>query len=309
MSLFSILCSGQGAQTSDLFERFPFTEKGLTLKQQALDEGGIDPDVVDWLANPTRKPEAIFQNHFSQPLLCLYQAMVWAEIGPLLPQPAVICGYSLGEVSAYGCAGAMSLNAVVKLAGTRAKLMDGAGPRGELIAVTGLSPQNAAKLEGAHLAIVIGEDHCVIGCVAERAEGLAEELRKSGAKSAAILAVTVASHTAILDAAVEPFREVLREAAWQMPRIPVLAGINATKVMRQEQMLATLPEQIHRTIRWDLIQQRLLESGSRVLLEIGPGHQLARMGSALGAEARGVDEFRSPEGVAAWVQAALKRAG
>ncbi len=309
MSQFAILCSGQGAQSPDLFTRFPFGEKGLALKQRVLDAGCLEPEVAAWLANPAANPRAVFQNHFSQPLLCLFQAMIWTELAPLLPAPDMIAGYSLGELSAYGCAGALTPEELVRLAGLRARLMDSAGPRGGLVAVTGLPPSVAAAQEGGHLAIVISEDHCVIGCNAGHAEALEKNLRAAGAHDVILLAVTVASHTPLLDAAVEPFRQALQAAVWKAPKTPVLAGINAAKVMRREQMEQWLPEQIHQTIRWDRIQQRMAESNCRVVLELGPGNQLAHMAAATGAEARSVDEFRSPEGVAAWVENAVRRAG
>lgn len=309
MSQFAILCSGQGAQTPDLFSRFPFTEAGLALKRQVIAAGCLDADVAAWLADPGGNPRAIFQNHFSQPLICLYQAMVWAEIAPLLPSPDLMAGYSLGELTAYSCAGALDAADVIRLAAIRSREMDAAGPRGELIAVTGLSPAAASALEGASLAIVISEDHCVVGCLADRAEGLARELKDAGARDAVILAVTVASHTPILDAAVEPFRTALHDVAWRDLKTPVLAGINAAKILRREQMEQALPEQIHRTVRWDRVQQRIQESGCRVVLELGPGTQLAHMAVARGIEARGVDEFRSAEGVAEWLSATMARLG
>ncbi len=307
MSQFAIVCSGQGAQTSDLFTRFPFTEKGLSLRQRVVDADFLDSDVLEWLADPSRDPSAVFRNHFSQPLICLYQAMVWAEIADLVPAPAMIAGYSLGELTAYFCAGALSAEDVVKLAGIRSREMDAAGPRGELIAVTGLSPSRASSLDGAMLAIVISEEHCVIGCSADRAESLARELKDAGARDAVVLAVTVASHTPMLDRAVEPFRSALQQVEWHDLKTPVLAGISAAKVMRREQMEQMLPEQIHHTVRWDRIQQRFLESGCRVVLELGPGTQLAHMAVACGIEARGVNEFRSAEGVAEWVKATMAR--
>lgn len=309
MSQLAIVCSGQGAQTPDLFTRFPFTEKGLALRQRILDARCLDPEVLDWLADPSCDPSAVFQNHFSQPLICLYQAMVWTEIADLLPAPAMIAGYSLGELTAYFCAGAISSEDVVQLAGIRAREMDAAGPRGKLIAVTGLSPARASSLDGALLAIVISEDHCVIGCPADRAESLARDLLDAGARDAVVLAVTVPSHTALLDGAVEPFRSALQQVAWQDLKTPVLAGISAAKVMRREQMEQVLPEQIHHTVRWDRIQQRFQESGCRVVLELGPGNQLAHMAVACGIEARGVDEFRSAEGIAEWARATMARLG
>lgn len=309
MSQLTILCSGQGAQTPDLFTRFPFSEKGLAIKRHILDTDALTPEVRDWLHEPEKNPTLIFQNRFSQPLLALYQCMVWAEVAALLPKPVAMAGYSLGEVSAYGCAGAFTPEEVVRLASLRARLMDDAGPHGELVAVRGLSASRLAALSEIHVAIVIADDHVVVGCRAEKAETLMADLRSLGASEIIPLAVSVASHTPLLDAAVEPFRAALQTVAWTQPRIPILAGINAAKVMRREQMIQWLPEQIHHTIRWDLIQQRIAESGSRVLLELGPGSQLAHMAVSRGLEARGVEEFRSAEGIATWVETALRRAG
>ncbi|MBE2205375.1 MAG: acyltransferase domain-containing protein [Chthoniobacterales bacterium] len=307
MSAFAVVCSGQGAQSPELFSQFPFTARGLAMKERL--QKSLEPEAAAWLDDPKKNPEVLFQNRFSQPLLCLYQAMIWAEMEPLLPPPAMVTGYSLGELSAYGCAGALTPEDVVRLATLRARLMDAAGPRGELIAVTGLSPKTVEKCADAHLAIVIGDDHFVVGCLAGRAESLAGEFRAGGANCATLLAMTVASHTPLLDAAVEPFRAALQSTDWCPPGVPILAGINAAKVMRREQMEHTLPEQIHCTIRWDHVQQRFLESGCRVLLELGPGRQLSHMAAARGLEARAVEEFRSPEGVAAWVESTLQRLG
>lgn len=306
MSQFAILCSGQGAQTPELFSSFPFGEKGLSVKHRILEAGCLPPEAAAWLENPAANPQAIFQNHLSQPLLGLYQLMVWAELEPLLPRPNLFAGYSLGELSAYGCTGAFTAEDTVRLAATRARLMDAAGPCGELLAVTGLAPTRAAE-QGGHLAIVIGDDHCVMGCPADEAEALAQKLRLAGARDVVFLAVTVASHTPLLDAAVEPFRQALSAVEWRPLRSPLLAGINAAKVLRREQMEQWLPEQIHQTIRWDLVQQRLTEASCRVVLELGPGNQLARMATARRSEARGVGEFRSAEGVATWVGNALRR--
>ncbi|MEI9998931.1 MAG: hypothetical protein WDO13_07065 [Verrucomicrobiota bacterium] len=61
---------------------------------------------------------------------------------------------------------------------------------------------------------------------------------------------------------------------------PVLAGVNAGKINSKEEMVQWLPEQIHRTIRWDLISSRLAESNCRVILELGSEAQLAHLALA-----------------------------
>ena len=237
--------------------------------------------------------------------------MVWHELADRLPAPSLVAGYSLGELSAYGCAGALAAEDVVALASIRAREMDAAGPAGRLIAVVGLPVPQASAIaaaHGGHLAILIKEDHCVVGCPGSAAEELTSRLATQ-AREVVPLRVSVAAHTPLLDAAVDPFRRALRDRPSNVFRSPVLAGVNARQVRHRDDMVQRLPEQIHRTIRWDLVQARLLESPDRVFLELGNGTQLSRWLLAAGAgEARSVGEFRSVEGVIAWAEKAMSRA-
>jgi [acyl-carrier-protein] S-malonyltransferase len=308
---FALLCSGQGGQTADLFERFPFAEKSESVKQQILDGGGLSPEVIAWLENPKAHPDLIYQDHYAQPLLCLFQAMVWAELSDRLPVPQLVAGYSLGELSAYGCAGALAAKDVIDLASARANLMDAAAPVGSLIAVSGLAVERAAEIatrHGGYVAIIIRDDHCLLGCLREKAQTLASAAALS-ARRVVILNVTVASHTPLLDSAVEPFRQALRAYNCRRVESPVLAGVDAHKIQSQADMVQWLPEQIHRTVRWDLVSSRLAESNCQVLLELGSGAQLAHMALAGEdpPEARSISEFRTVDGIVSWVEKALAR--
>jgi len=308
---FAVVCPGQGAQSPDLFQKFPFSEKGEALKRRVVEAGCLEPEVAAWLADPTQSPDDVFQNHFSQPLLCLYQLMVWEEVRNELPGPRLFAGYSVGELSAYGCAGAMTPEEIVRLSGLRARAMDAAGAGG-MVAVSGFPVESVAKLAGplgGHVAIVLAPDHCVVGCGPSMAEGICQSLLAAGAGAAVSLPVRVPSHTPLMDAAVEPFRLALQTIAWQSPAAPVLAGIDGTKVANELQMQETLPEQIHRTVRWDLVEERLEESGCRVVLELGPGAQLAHasLSGKFSGDARSASEFHSTAGIIEWVQKALDR--
>jgi [acyl-carrier-protein] S-malonyltransferase len=311
MSSFAVLCSGQGGQAPDLFERFPFADKGRSVKQQVLDSGCLSPEVIAWLENPKIRPDLIYQDHYAQPLLCLFQAMVWAELSDRLPTPQFVAGYSLGELSAYGCAGALAPKDVIDLASVRANLMDTAAPVGSLIATSGLAVEQAAEIAARHegyVAIIIRNDHCLLGCLREKAEALASAAAMS-ARSVLILNVTVASHTPLLNSAVEPFREALRVHDCRPFKSPVLAGVNACKIQSKSDMVQWLPEQIHRTVRWDLISSCLAESNCHVALELGSGAQLAHLALAgnTAREARSISEFRTVDGIVSWVEKALNR--
>ena len=189
-----------------------------------------------------------------------------------------------------------------------------AAAAGQLVAVTGLAFEKAQATAGrhaAHLAIVLGPEHCVIGGLPGVENEICEAMRAAGAENAVVLPVSVPSHTPLLNAAVGPFREALASASWQPPTSPIFAGINANKVLTRQQMLESLPEQIHRTVRWDIVEERMAEAECHVVLELGPGCQLAHtlFGGRFQTDARSADEFRSAEGIAAWAERSLKHFG
>jgi len=166
------------------------------------------------------------------------------------------------------------------------------------------------KCRHEYVAIIVGKDHCILGCLAENADELASAARTIASR-VVILSVTVAGHTPLLDPAVMPFRQALLGRNCQAFNIPVLAGVNAYKVLSKEQMGQWLPEAIHRTVRWDLVLSRLTESHCSVFLELGAGRQLAQMASVEkpDGEARSISEFRSIDGIVAWVEKAVERMG
>jgi [acyl-carrier-protein] S-malonyltransferase len=64
-----------------------------------------------------------------------------------------------------------------------------------------------------------------------------------------------------------------------------------------------LARQIDHTVRWDECMEGIAARRVRCVLEIGPGQALARMWNQRHADipARSADEFRSMDGVIAWI--------
>lgn len=100
----------------------------------------------------------------------------------------------MGELAAWGCAGLLAPEEVLRLAIARAEAMDQADGEGAgLIALLGLTRSRVEQLcrsHGAHIAIVNGEDFFVAG---GPLPGL-ERMRGEAGKAATILKVAVVSH-------------------------------------------------------------------------------------------------------------------
>jgi [acyl-carrier-protein] S-malonyltransferase len=302
MSL-AILCSGQGAQHPAMLDMIANHPAAAAVIKEGEAELG-------WhLREVLAQRDEIFRNAIAQPLICLTQLALWTALRQDAPKPAAFCGYSVGEMAAYACAGAFDVAELARIAAARAALMDQAtsATHGGLLALEGLRRDEVARLcAGGHrawIAIAIGAEEFVIGGEDSALKKLGKEFSERGAKQAR-LKVGLAAHTPLLSDAVQPFRALLNASSMAAPATPVVAGIDAAWVVRRETAIEKLAQQLDHTIEWAGCLDMLYERGCRVFLELGPGRALARMTQARYADvdARAVDDFRSLDGVSSWLQ-------
>ncbi|WP_242341318.1 MULTISPECIES: ACP S-malonyltransferase [Anaeromyxobacter] len=300
----AVLCPGQGGQHPAMFDLALASPRGAEVLAAARAALGDDP-----VERARRGGPDLFANALAQPLLCAAELATWAALREALPPARVFAGYSLGELAAYGCAGALSPGDTVTLAARRAALMDAAAPAGSgLLALRGIALARAEALAGevgAELAIAIGPDHCVVGGAAGPLALLEVRARALGATTVQRLPVGVPAHTHLLDAAVEPFADALGRSGLRDPPTPVLAGVTGAPARTRTAAVAALSVQLARRVEWGRCLATAAELGCSVFLELGPGNALARMAAEAipGARARSVADFRSLDGVVRWVEA------
>lgn len=294
-----VLCPGQGAQHPAMFDM---------ARSDPAASGQLDA----WLADPALAKLAggasLFANQLAQPAIVAATLAMWTALRETIPTPSLVAGYSIGELAAYGVAGALAPLEAVRIAAERARLMDACvderAPQG-LVALSGLPNAAIEALLarfGFYPAIVTGEDAVVAGGPAALREELAGAALAAGGR-ATVLPVEVASHTPLLQGAVTPFAELLARQAWSAPSFPVLSGISAEKVEDARLAMRLLSRQIAEPIRWMDCMDACVETGIIVALELGPGAALSRMLQARHPRiaCRSVTEFRSLDGIRSWL--------
>jgi len=299
----AILCPGQGAQHAGMFDlaRMDPGASGL------LDAWFGDPRLAPVLRASVESEER-FANRIAQPSIVAATLAMWSALRARLPEPALVAGYSIGELSAYGVAGALDPDDAVKLAIERARLMDAClegGAAQAMVALSGMPDGSVDALLtrfGYYAAIVTGDDALVAGGPAAQGELLAQAALAAGGH-ATVLPVAVASHTPLLQAAVAPFAALLENRRWTAPAFPVLSGISAEPVIDAQKAMRELPRQIAEPILWRECMDACVEAGVTVALELGPGAALARMLQARHPHiaCRSVAEFRSLDGIHSWL--------
>ena len=301
----AILCPGQGHQHPGMLALFEHDSNARTVLDDAASELGADPRA--WL----REPAAIHRNRIAQPLICIAQLAAWRALRDRLPRVSAIAGYSVGELASYACADALDTPDLCGLAQARARMMDEAnrGDPGKLLVLHGIGFQDLTALcagRDAWPAIVLGDTSFVVGGRIDAIDALAGAARAQGAR-VQCLSVDVPSHTPLLAGAIAPFRAALEASRLRNPSIPVYAGVDASLVTRRSRAIDVLSRQLAQRIEWGRVVQVLRERGCRVFLELPPGNALSRMirNRFADVEARAVDDFRSPDGIAAWAQSRL----
>lgn len=300
-----LLSPGQGSQSPDMLARLaadPATAGTLaTLAPLAGDEA------LQVAADPAR----CFANRHAQPLLCLYALAVGAALSAEGVEAALVAGYSVGELAAYGLAGALPAAAVLRAAAARAQAMDDCAPADSgMLAVRGLAIGEIEALAAAHgvdVAICNGDEHAVLAGPQCALDALATTLAAQRGAHVVSLPIGVPAHSRWLQPAVAPFAATLAALPWQRGALPVLAGVSAEPVRAPERAVETLSRQLAATIDWARVLDVAVEMGTTVFFEVGPGNALARMARERhpGLPARALADFASVAGAAAWLRRQL----
>ncbi|SUE62602.1 acyltransferase domain-containing protein [Roseomonas gilardii] len=302
----ALLCPGQGTQHAGMFALTGAAPEAAPVFAAATALLGEDPRHLVQRADAA----TLHGNRMAQILCGTQQLAAFLALRGALGGRLILAGYSLGEVSAWGCAGLLPPERVLPLIARRAAAMDDAGTPGQGLAyIRGLERQRVEALcaeHGAALAIVNPGLLHVVGGLDTALDTLCDAARAAGALRAEPLPVHVASHTHFLAGAVAPFRTAIGEAQpakRPAPGCRLLSGIDAAPVLDGAQGAEKLAAQLARTIEWAACLQACAEAGASAFLELGPGRALAAMAAEAcpGIPARSLEDFRSLDGVRHWL--------
>ncbi|KAF1048825.1 MAG: Malonyl CoA-acyl carrier protein transacylase [Herbaspirillum frisingense] len=309
----AILCPGQGGQHAGMFDLARADDKGAAFLAQCGLAAQLDAPLEQVLHDPSH----LYANRNAQPLIVAAQLAAWQaladELVAIAGAPAVVAGYSVGELSAYAIAGVFDAGATVVLAARRAAWMDQAqqqAPAGSreqgLMSVGGMSLEAARACllrHGVFSAIETGEDTLIAGGASAALRAAADELAVQGARTGE-LPVGLASHTPLMQAAVAPFSAMLAQLSCAAPTTALLAGVSGQAVADADEARMLLARQLTETIQWAACMDACAERGVTVALELGPGSALSRMLRERHPDiaCRSLADFRSLAGASAWLR-------
>jgi [acyl-carrier-protein] S-malonyltransferase len=221
---------------------------------------------------------------------------------------AFAAGHSLGEYSAHVAAGTISFADALRTVRRRGQFMQEAVPVGEgaMAAILGLDVAGVSKACDEARAELGGRvvspanlnapGQVVIAGHAEAVARAGELAKSGGARRVIPLAVSAPFHCALMKPAEERLAPLLHALPARDPRIPVLANVDAEAKRDAAAAIDALVRQVSAPVRWQDVVTRLIASGARTFVELGPGTVLASLIKKIDRRVT-VVSVESPEGL------------
>jgi malonate decarboxylase epsilon subunit len=284
------LFPGQGAQTSGFLHRLPEHPAVNSTLEEAAAVLGMDVMSLDSAA--------------------ALASTVAVQIGLLIAGVAVMralsheglvvdaaAGLSVGAFGAAVACGALRFADALPLVKLRGECMERAYPSGYgMASIIGLDEHQmaaiVARVGGARAQIYIANVNApmqiVVSGAAPALDAAVETARRSGARRAERMAVTVPSHCPLLDAVAGQLAAAMAAIEMHDPQRPYVGNRRARVVRDAEGVRDDLIHNVANAVRWHDSVTLLYELGVRLFIEPPPGEVLSRLAQQAFSEARAV---------------------
>ncbi len=232
---------------------------GMDLLSLMFSEGDAD-EAAAALAQTSVTQPALFSVGYAL-------ARLWMRWGV---EPSAMVGHSLGEITAACVASVLTLEDALELVAARGSLIQ-ALPTGAMLSVQAPADWVSERLpDGVSLAGDNAPGLVAVSGPTELIHDLEAAWSEQGIRCRT-LKTSHAFHSSMMDAALEPFREVVERLSLFPPEIPIMSSVTGAWLTADQ---ATDPEywvrHIRSTVRFGPAVSSLSEAGHDLFLEVGP---------------------------------------
>jgi len=198
-------------------------------------------------------------------------------------EPVYVAGHSLGEYTALVAAGSLQFPDALQLVWERGRLMKEEGARrpGGMAAVIGLPAERLenvveeAQSEG--VVVIANANSPVQTVISGEIAALLKAMdlaKREGAAKVARLAVSIASHSPLMQHAGAQLGQLISGIKLADPIVPLVANITGQVLTTADDIKRELSEQLCKPVAWVDSVRGMLADGVTTFIEVGPGQVL-----------------------------------
>lgn len=270
---------GQGSQTvgmgRELWENF---DEVKSLYREANETIGYDLAALSFKG----PKEELDKTDKTQPCLLTASIAAYLMLAKEGIKPDCVAGHSLGEYSAIVAAGVISFKDALRLVQKRGQLMQNAVPEGEglMAAVLGIERERLAEIcQNTKGVVAPANYNCpgqiVISGQTEAVKTAIAQALTAGAKKAIPLAVSVPSHSPLMESASRELAKDLEKLNFKDPQIYFINNADATTLKTGAEVKASLIKQLSWPLLWEDSIITMANIGVDTFIEVGPGKVLS----------------------------------
>ncbi len=281
---FAFVFPGQGSQSVGMLAALAQTDPVV---RATFDEASAVLGYDLWQLTQEGPKERLDTTECTQPAMLAAGVAtwrLWRNRGGA--DPILVSGHSLGEFTAFVCAGAIEFSTAIDLVRFRGQVMQQAVPAGtgSMAAVLGLEDADieAACREAAQGEVVEAVNfnspgQVVIAGQAAAVQRAIEAAKARGAKKAVPLPISVPSHSSLMRTAGQRLAERLAGIEIRSPRIPCLSPVDVSPHEQPAEIRAHLSQQLSRPVQWWATVRAIAKANVSQMIECGPGKVLTAL--------------------------------
>jgi amino acid adenylation domain-containing protein len=274
---------GQGDQYVNMGKSLYESEKVFRAAMDecaAILQGELGENILDVIYPKEVTPAAIDKlrhTRYSQPSLFAIGyslGKLWNRWGIT---PSAFVGHSIGEFVAAYFAGIFSLEDGLKIIAARGRMMDEL-PGGSMLSVRLHCEKVREYLsDKIALAAINSPQLCVVAGADEDINALSEVLNSQGILNK-VLPTSHAFHSHMMDDAIGPFLELLKNVKFSQPNLPIASSVTGNWLKPEEAISpAYWAKHMRATVVFGDAVQQLMDGGYSTFLELGPGKSAATL--------------------------------
>ncbi len=274
MGKIAFVFSGQGAQYPGMGKELAQVSPAAKAVFDLAD--AIRPGTSEQCFNGTKEDLTITSN--TQPDMFAVEVAAASALLEAGVTPDVLAGFSVGEISALGFSGAVSVEDAFRLVCRRGELMQIASNEVStgMTAVVKLPPEKVEELAAAAEQVYPVNYNSAAQTVCAGLSSSMADFRaavKAAGGRAIPLKVAGAFHSPFMHSAAVGLVEVLAPMEFKEPNYPLYSNVTA-QPYEPGKFKELLSKQLENPVRWQAIVENMAAAGVDTFIEVGPGSTL-----------------------------------